>query len=86
MFDKSRVRCLESPATEAPAGQESPAWASVATDWAQGVKRTVVGGMCKASHQTETYCHDHPGRIIATAACLGLAAGWYFGRARKKSG
>jgi len=85
MSPKLSVRVFDGPTPDDPVFQKGQAWTSTATDWAQGVRESMMGGLYKASRQTETYVQEHPGTIIATAACLGLAAGWYLGWGRRKS-
>lgn len=85
MSQRLRVQCLETQTPEAPDCRKSATWTSAATEWAQGVRQTMKGSLYRASRQTETYVQTHPGTLIATAACIGLAAGWYLGLGRRKS-
>lgn len=55
-----------------------------ATQWAGTMKESVRGNLVKAGYQTETYVRSHPGRFIAGACCVGLAAGWFISRTAKK--
>lgn len=51
-----------------------------AKDWAGGLKDSVHQNLKKAGYQTETYVRNNPGRFIAGACCVGLAAGFFLGR------
>lgn len=55
---------------------------SAATDWAGGFKEVVHGKVVETGTKAETYVRSHPGRFIAGACCVGLAAGWFLGRGR----
>jgi ElaB/YqjD/DUF883 family membrane-anchored ribosome-binding protein len=37
----------------------------------------------ETGHKTDQYVRSHPGRFIAGACCVGLAAGWLLSRAGK---
>ena len=52
-------------------------WKEAAKEWAGGV----TDNLKKAGYQTETYVRSNPGRFIAGACCVGLAAGFLLGRA-----
>lgn len=84
MSPRLSVQSFESQTPDDAAFRKGPAWTSAATEWAHGVRQTMAGGLYKASRQTETYVQDHPGTMIATAACMGLAAGWFLGWGRRK--
>jgi ElaB/YqjD/DUF883 family membrane-anchored ribosome-binding protein len=55
-----------------------------ATEWAGTMKEKVRSNVVKAGYQTETYVRSHPGRFIAGAACVGVAAGFFLARSSKK--
>ena len=56
---------------------------SAASEWAGGVKEVVRDRIVETGHKADTYVRSHPGRFIAGACCLGLAAGWVLGRTRR---
>ena len=57
---------------------------TAATQWAGTMRESVRGNLVKAGYQTETYVRSHPGRFIAGACCVGLAAGWFISHTAKK--
>ena len=70
------------PATGA-LSKKSEVLKSAASDWAGTLKETVRERMTDTGSKAETYVRSHPGRFIASACCLGLAAGWFLGRQRR---
>ena len=56
-----------------------------ASRWAGEFRESARTNLVKAGYQTETYIRSHPGRFIAGACCVGLAAGWLIGRGTKKA-
>jgi ElaB/YqjD/DUF883 family membrane-anchored ribosome-binding protein len=56
---------------------------TAAKEWAGGVRESVQQNLKKAGYQTETYVRNNPGRFIAGACCVGLAAGFLLGRTAK---
>jgi hypothetical protein len=85
MSPRLRMQVHESQITENPLFQQGSDWTSAAADWAEGMRQSMRGGLYKASRQTDTYVREHPGTIIAGAACIGLAAGWFLGWGWKKA-
>ncbi len=53
---------------------------TAAADWAGGLKEVVKERVVDTAQKTDKYVRSHPGRFIAGACCLGLAAGWLLGR------
>ncbi len=59
-------------------------WTTAARDWAGDLRENVRDSFVKAGYQTETYVRSHPGRFIAGACCMGIAAGFFLGRASRR--
>ncbi len=70
--------------TQTPFAKKQGELRQAATQWVGSMKETVRDNLVKAGYQTETYVRSHPGRFIAGAACVGIAAGWVIGRSMKK--
>jgi ElaB/YqjD/DUF883 family membrane-anchored ribosome-binding protein len=54
-----------------------------AVDWAGSLKEAARAKAVQTGFKAETYVRNHPGRFIAGACCVGLAAGWLVGRGRR---
>jgi len=66
-----------------PLSKKAEVLKSAASDWAGSLKDTVRERLTETGSKTDTYIRSHPGRFIAGACCLGLAAGWFLGRQRR---
>jgi ElaB/YqjD/DUF883 family membrane-anchored ribosome-binding protein len=64
-----------------PKPESNRAWKEAAAHWAGDVKEKMRENLKKAGYRTETYVRSNPGRFIAGACCLGIAAGFLLGRA-----
>jgi ElaB/YqjD/DUF883 family membrane-anchored ribosome-binding protein len=84
MSRNPQPKATEGDFTQDPAATKGYDFRQAATRWAGTMKETVRDNVVKAGYQTETYVRSHPGRFIAGACCLGLAAGWFISRTAKK--
>ena len=64
--------------------EKARALRDAASDWTGSVSDNVRSNLVKAGYKTETYVRSHPGRFIAGACCMGLAAGWALGRSMRR--
>jgi ElaB/YqjD/DUF883 family membrane-anchored ribosome-binding protein len=84
MSRNPQAKVTEGDFTQAPLITKGYDIRTAATQWAGTVKESVRDNVVKAGYQTETYVRSHPGRFIAGACCVGLAAGWFISRTAKK--
>lgn len=79
-----RTRVPEGGVSTTPMSKRSEILKSAASDWAGGLKDSVRERLVVTGSKAETYVRCHPGRFIAGACCVGLAAGWFLGRQRRE--
>ena len=83
MNQQFKTQVAEGNFTPEALSQKGEALKSAASDRAGTFKDTVRERLVETGTKTENYVRNHPGRFIAGACCLGLAAGWFLGRIRR---